>query len=119
MKLIFVYNAKSGSFNTILDIAHKLLSPKSYSCNLCALTYSTFSEQDIWKKFKSEINIPMTFFHSDEFEAKYGETTFIYPIILSEHHSNLKTFMSANDINAIETLEGLIEIIKQKLEVTA
>ena len=118
MKLIFVYNAKSGPFNTILDIAHKLLSPKSYSCNLCALTHSTFSEQDIWKKFKSEVNIPMMFFHSDDFEAKYGETKFIYPIILSEHHYGLKIFMSADDINTIETLEDLIEIIKQELEVT-
>lgn len=119
MKLIFVYNAKSGKFNTILDIAHKLLSPESYSCKLCALTHGTFSEQNAWKTFKSEVNISMMFLHSDEFEAKFDKAEFIYPVILSEHYSSLKTFMSANDINTIKTLEDFIEAIKQKLEVTA
>ncbi|NJM95354.1 MAG: GTPase, partial [Acaryochloridaceae cyanobacterium CSU_5_19] len=42
-RLIFVYNANSGGINTALDIAHKLLSPSTYRCNLCRLTHDTFT----------------------------------------------------------------------------
>ena len=37
--LILVYNADSGFFNALADSAHKLLSPSTYDCRLCALTY--------------------------------------------------------------------------------
>lgn len=39
---LFVYNADSGLFNTATDIAHKILLPETYACNLCALTHGHF-----------------------------------------------------------------------------
>jgi hypothetical protein len=39
MKLLFVYNADSGLAAALFDSAHKLLSPQTYACNLCALTH--------------------------------------------------------------------------------
>ena len=50
-RLLFVYNADSGLFNTLTDIAHKMLSPKTYTCNLCAITHGLFSEKEEWKEF--------------------------------------------------------------------
>ena len=35
--LVFVYNADSGVFNALADAAHKIFSPRTYACNLCAL----------------------------------------------------------------------------------
>ena len=37
--LIFVYNANGGFFNGFSDYIHKLVSPKTYECSLCAITY--------------------------------------------------------------------------------
>ncbi len=44
--LVFVYNADSGLFNTVTGMAHKIFSPGTYECNLCALTYSTFGMRE-------------------------------------------------------------------------
>jgi len=43
MQIIFVYNADSSLFANITDFAHKIVSPKTYSCNLCKLSYGKFS----------------------------------------------------------------------------
>ena len=42
-ELIFIYNAKSGLVNEFLDFAHKIVSPGTYNCNLCAISYGNFS----------------------------------------------------------------------------
>ena len=42
--LVVVYNAKSGGLNAVLDYVHKMVSPKTYNCNLCKLTYDNFGQ---------------------------------------------------------------------------
>ena len=37
--IIFVYNAKGGKWNYILDTVHKYASPSTYECNLCKITH--------------------------------------------------------------------------------
>ena len=59
--LLFVYNAKSGIANILIDISYKLLSPETYSCNLCAITHNTFTENKTWKKYRLTSNIDMSF----------------------------------------------------------
>ena len=44
-KLIFIYNAKSGLVNEMIDFAHKIVSPETYECNLCAISYNTFTKK--------------------------------------------------------------------------
>jgi len=72
MKLIFVYNADSGMLNKLIDIGHKIVSPETYSCNLCNLTFGNFSENQKWKEFRENSEIDMEFLHRDEFKEKYG-----------------------------------------------
>ena len=36
--LIFIYNANGGIFSAMADAAHKLVSPETYPCSLCAIT---------------------------------------------------------------------------------
>jgi len=50
-KLIFVYNANSGAINALLDSAHKIISPQTYDCKLCELTYGVFKEDEEWLRF--------------------------------------------------------------------
>ena len=47
--LIFVYNANAGLFNMMSDYAHKIISPETYECNLCALTYGNLGMKQKWK----------------------------------------------------------------------
>lgn len=112
MKLLFVYNAKSGKLNALADTAHKLFSPSTYQCNLCALTYDTFSENKIWKSFRSQINLSLEFYHTDQFEAAFPNVNVIYPTILKLQNSQVTTVLNSDALNDILTVEELIEKLK-------
>jgi hypothetical protein len=107
MKLIFVYNADSGLVNTLMDIGHKAISPQTYECNLCGLTFGLVSEHKQWKKFREESNTEMEFLHRDEFEKKYAQK-FDYPVILKQD-KELSVMISPTELNKIQTLDELIE----------
>ncbi|MCC1483035.1 GTPase [Winogradskyella immobilis] len=115
MKLIFVYNAKSGKLNALLDAGHKLISPKTYQCSLCTLTHGTFSENKIWKEFRTQSSIAMEFLHTDEFEKTHPNKNFSYPIILKDDNGVLSTFIDSKTLNRIDALEELITQINSLL----
>ena len=54
MKLLFVYNANSGKLSALLDGLHKMVSPSTYDCNLCAMTFGHFLEDPTWKEFREK-----------------------------------------------------------------
>jgi hypothetical protein len=113
-KIIFVYNAKSGKVNGLLDIAHKLVSPKTYQCKLCAITHDTFSENEQWKSFRKGFSLPLEFLHSDEFEANYKSIETKYPVILIEENQKLSEWIPKSEIEKIETTQELIQLIESK-----
>ena len=114
MKLIFVYNADSGLFNTVSDIAHKVLSPKTYSCNLCALTHGHFKIKQDWVKFLEEIDSELEFLHRDEFLEKYKQGDAELPAIFIEENSGLSPWIDQSAINKIKTLDDLKAAILER-----
>ena len=102
MKLIFVYNADSGLINALMDIGHKAISPQTYECNLCGLTFGLLSEHKQWKKFREASDTDMEFLHRDEFEQQY-EQKFEYPIILKQD-KDLSVMMPKTKLNEIKNL---------------
>jgi hypothetical protein len=113
-ELLFIYNAKSGAINNILDIGHKLISPETYSCHLCALTHNTFSENKVWKNFREQSHINMAFFHIDEFENEYPDKKFAYPVILLKDKNGLTELVSSTEINTIENFSDLIKVLIER-----
>ncbi len=111
MKLIFVYNADSGVINTLIDIGHKALSPQTYQCNLCGLTFGLVREHKQWKQFRESSNIEMEFLHRDEFEQEYTRQ-FKYPVILKQEDNDLKVAIAQAELNQIKTLDELISRVK-------
>lgn len=110
---LFIYNAYSGLGHKVLDVAHKLFRPETYACNLCAITYDTFSENNIWKTFRKQNSISMRFLHSDEFEGQYPQTLYKYPVVLKLNQEELKVFLNADRINALQTVEELIQALEK------
>lgn len=116
-KLIFIYNADSGLRNLIVDGAHKILSPKTYECSLCAITFGAFTEDSIWKKFRNETRLRMDFLHRDEFDKAYASKfghKFTYPIVLVETNKGLEVVVKSEELDRLETAEGLIALIKER-----
>jgi hypothetical protein len=122
-KLIFVYNANSGKINGYMDMAHKILSPSTYQCRLCDLTFDIFKENVEWARFRESLEtsntvLDLEFLHIDEFEKNYKSkwlSKYEYPLILEVTNNGLELFMSNTQMNQIETTTDLIEEIKSRL----
>lgn len=116
--LLFIYNAKSGKLNALFDSGHKLLSPSTYQCNLCALTYNIFRENKVWKEFRKSSDVDLKFLHIDEFEDQFPNEKQDYPVILKEQETEIQPFLNSEELNEVETVDRLIQLIKNKYQLT-
>jgi hypothetical protein len=110
-ELIFVYNADSGVFNTLADLAHKIFSPQTYACNLCALTYSNTGMRQDWKKFIQALDFPVSFLHRDELLQQYGIDSVTLPAIFALDGETPQVWLNAAQLNACSTLSELKDLI--------
>jgi hypothetical protein len=118
MKLLFVYNADSGAVNAVLDSMHKVLSPSTYNCKLCELTFGTFSENRAWKEFRENTAIEMRFLHRDEFRKEFRSKwlpKYDFPSVLIVNNEGLEIFISAEEFSTIASPEALIKLIQERL----
>lgn len=106
-KLIFVYNADSGIFNLLTDIAHKALSPQTYACNLCAITHSNFGMKKEWKEYLESLDVELEFLHADEFKQKYSFGKVALPAIFREDNDSLFLAVDARTINECKSIGDL------------
>jgi hypothetical protein len=109
--LVFVYNADSGVFNAMADAAHKIFSPRTYACNLCALTHTAFGMRGEWKRFLEGLGRPLEFLHADELRSRYGLRDVPLPAVFEKDGASLRVAVSADEINACGTLEELERLI--------
>ena len=119
IKLVFVYNADSGLFNTVTDIAHKIISPKTYSCNLCALTHGYFSIRDSWVKFLQQLDVECEFLHRDELFNKYAIENSELPVIYENTDGELKVWITKEKIEQFNSVDELMKFINMKLSFSA
>ena len=120
-RLLLVYNADSGTRNAILDSMHKVFSPSTYACNLCDITHGLVSENRVWKKFRKERGGQLEFLHRDEFKKQYASkfgAKFTFPIVLVETQMDLEVFISANELNQLQTADELINLVEKRLKKT-
>lgn len=113
--LVFVYNADSGIFNAFSDLAHKLLSPETYPCSLCAITYSSFGMRKEWRLFLKRLDVEKEFLHADELKDRYGIEGVTLPAIFRKE-AGLSLWIDADAINGCSNLGELKELIRNKLQ---
>ena len=116
-KLIFIYNANSGKHNALLDTMHKIVSPNTYNCNLCDITFGLFTENKTWRKFRETSKVEMVFLHKDEYLKKYKSkfnNKFTFPIVLAEHLESLSVFINTDELNKLKNQEGLTKEIRKR-----
>lgn len=116
--LVFVYNADSGLFNIVSDIAHKIFAPGTYSCNLCAITYGNFGMRTEWKEYLESLEADFEFLHRDELTEKYGRETLTLPAILLKSGGKLHEWISAEEINRCRSIADLKTLISARLATT-
>lgn len=113
--ILFIYNADGGIFNTVSDIAHKIFSPETYSCNLCAITYGNFSIRAEWKKYLETLEADFEFLHRDQLSGQYGNISIMLPAILLKNGDTYETLITADEINRCHCVDDLTVLITERL----
>ena len=113
--LYFVYNAKGDIFSVVGDFFHKSLSPKTYPCKLCDLSYGIFSKKKAWEKFLDSLDVDYEFVYKNKLD-RFNQEIKEFPIILIGNEDEVEVFLSRKDINNTENIESLINKINLKLE---
>ena len=110
--LVVVYNAKSGGLNAVLDYVHKLVSPDTYDCNLCKLTYDNFGQIKRWNDFLINHNISANYYYRDHLIQIGVDPEIELPAVFFNDKSLL---LGSKEINSFKTLDDLINGIKNKI----
>lgn len=113
--IIFVYNVDSSVFNELTDYAHKLISPDTYQCNLCKLTYGNLGMRQEWREFVKTLPYAVQFSHKDEFIRQNKEFTNIdFPAVFINTNNTIKQLITTQEINRRHTLDELKTLVIQK-----
>ncbi|UCC94253.1 MAG: hypothetical protein JSW25_08525 [Thermoplasmata archaeon] len=113
--LLFVYNADSGVMNSLKDYVHKTVSPATYQCNLCALTFGSLGMKGTWAEFIDGLGVPVEFLHRDELHQRHGVEGVDLPAVLMKEGSDVSVLIPAEEINALGTLDELKGLVSLRV----
>ena len=114
--VLFVYNADTGLFSVVTDYAHKILSPKTYPCNLCALTYGNMGMNKKWKEFIAGLKVPIEFLHRDEFVKFHAVSDTELPAAFVKKGESITMLITSGEINECTSVDALIALVTTKVE---
>jgi len=114
--LIFVYNADSGLLNMAADYVHKIFSPSTYGCNLCAVTFGNTGMKGEWREFVAHLGVPAEFLHRDEFLEHYNLKDAKFPAAFLKKGDTITLFIDHNEINSSKTLKDLMDLVTKKVK---
>ena len=115
MKLVFVYNAEAGLVRGLMDSIHKIVSPATYACDLCAITYGLTSMNPKWRAWLKQCGIPTEFFHRADFQRSWPDARFELPAILIEDCNRLTPIIGAEAFAGIKDVDQLISVLEGRL----
>jgi hypothetical protein len=115
-RLILVYNAKGGIFNMAADAVHKLVSPQTYPCSLCALSYGPLAMHQAWRKALAALPVPVLFYHKDDFPAAFPGLQITLPAILLGQGANQPlVLLRSDELDDLPSLDALIALLHARL----
>jgi len=116
--LLLVYNTGNGLFNAISASAHKMVSPKTYSCPLCSHTFGMTGMLTPWKEHLEMQPYRVVYLHRDEFRREYPDyQDFPLPaIFLAESNGTLRLILDSASISEAASLSDLISKFDERLK---
>jgi len=112
--LVFVYNAEAGLVHGIMDSIHKLVSPSTYKCDLCAITYGLTRMKDDWRTWLERYDRPVQFFHRTDFRQAWPGVDVQLPVILVQENDALRVLVSATELAHIADVGQLVAVLEGK-----
>lgn len=115
MRLVLVYNADSGFFNSLSDAIHKWVSPSTYDCHLCLVSYSPMGMRPEWRRFLQSLPLELELLHRDQFRKAYHSIHALPAIFLADDTS-LNTLIGPNELANVGAVHDLIKLLRQSLQ---
>lgn len=117
-KLILVYNADSGFFNALSSSVHKALSPETYECNLCRITYGMTKMDAAWKSYLDALPFAVEALHRNEFQTEYTSmVSEALPAIFLVNKGSVNVLLDAATIERSDDITSLIELLDAAIKV--
>lgn len=114
-ELLFIYNADEGLFAAIGDAVHKAVSPETYQCSLCAVSYGAVRMRPEWRAYLRSLPYPTRFFHRQDFRRAYPELHVELPAILIDQGGDPRILVDAGTLNSIGDVKELIAALDRAL----
>ncbi|MFP6649039.1 MAG: hypothetical protein VB817_06245 [Pirellulaceae bacterium] len=112
--LVFIYNARSGNLQALLDLVHKTLSPATYRCALCQLTY-TFRMRQQWREYLEGLPWDIEFRYFDQLVEEARMLAGTLPACLLKSGNHRQLLLDADMINSCQDVAGLIVLLEEQL----
>ncbi|WP_240905518.1 hypothetical protein [Thiorhodococcus mannitoliphagus] len=113
-RLIFVYKADADPFSRLTDAAHKIISPQTYSCDLCLLTHGWLRERSAWRAFIQALPLACEFLHRDQLEARFPHVAVELPVVLRLTDAAPSVCLDAAAIRGCASLEDLMDLLSAR-----
>ncbi len=115
--VIFVYNAEPGIVAGLLDSIHKTLSPDTYACSLCGITYGALSMRPAWRDWLKAQPWEAVFTYRDDFRATYPAHAAqpLAAIFRRDESSELTLLVDADELANASDVDTLIALLEAKL----
>lgn len=117
MRLIFVYNAKAGVLNGLMDSVHKTVSPDTYECDLCAITHGFFTMDKAWRAYLKALPMEAAFYHKPDFvEAFPAQRAMALPLVALDRDGVLEPLIAADQFKTLKTVDALAAALDGALQ---
>jgi hypothetical protein len=115
-RLVIVYNAEAGLAAGVMDSIHKLVSPGTYPCQLCAVTYGLATMKREWRTFLDGLGMELLFHHRPDFRAAFPQAAdWPLPLIAVETGGVLRPLVGAAELTQAVDLRALMTMVQARL----
>lgn len=111
VRLLVVYNADSGLRAAAADWLHKLLSPATYPCDLCALTHGHLGMRRQWADLVARLPLPVGTLHRDEWQRQWPGNPAPLPALLLESHGAVETLIGPEALAGLDDVPALERLL--------
>jgi hypothetical protein len=113
-RLVFIYHARSGTLQAVLDLLHKTFFPGTYRCDLCRLTY-TYRMRQPWRDYLASLPWEIQFRYADQLDDDLRKLAGPLPCCLLEKGADRRLLLDADMISQCQDVAGLIEMLEKEL----